>query len=160
MYGLDQFDKIYTYNKAEERNALPYVFLTSFLSRATKKGFDYEILEDRDNTNNVKGNTEHRMTVNIEELLWAPDIDHEAAEALQMKTNKVEDTKDDKITLDRYFIKLRLGVEKLDDKILEHFHYKYHRMLYDLGLMMIKIYQRLKIINIKNSNLKSQSSNN
>ena len=47
---------------------------------------------------------------------------------LQKKTHKLEDSKDDKLALDKYFIKRELGVDKLDDDILDRYHYKYSRI--------------------------------
>jgi len=69
-----------------------------------------------------------RLNWRIKELIHARDIDHSEAMVLQQKTHKLEDSKDDKLALDKYFIKRELGVDKLDDDILERYHYKYSRI--------------------------------
>lgn len=40
IIDINDFDEIYIYNKTEEINSEAGVFLKSFLSRATKKGYD------------------------------------------------------------------------------------------------------------------------
>ena len=47
---------------------------------------------------------------------------------LQQKTHNFEDSKGDKLALDKYSIKREPGVDKLDDDILETYHYKYSRI--------------------------------
>ena len=103
---------------------------------ADRKGMDYEILENItcEASTNID-NKEHRIHWRIDELLKAADITHEESDELQMKTNRLEDTKDDKLKLDRYFIKLKLGVDTLDEMILSNFQYKYYMIQYFLGLI-------------------------
>jgi hypothetical protein len=125
-YNLDSYDEIYIYNKTEEENSSRNRFLMTFLAMADKKGFQYELLDDEDNS---ALNQEHRLNWRIEELLQSKDISNQEAQALQMKTNKLEDTKDDKLKLDRHFIKFKLGVDTLDEDILKAYHYKYHHIM-------------------------------
>ena len=131
VYIVDDYDQIYIYNKAEERNSHSDVFLTTFLAMADQKGFEYEIeAPRRDERSNTMDNKAHRINWKIEELLSAKDISHEEAEVLQMKTNRLEDTQDEKIQLDRYYIELKLGVDSLDEGILKHFQYGLHTIVF------------------------------
>ena len=136
VYIVDDYDQIYIYNKAEERNSHSDVFLTTFLAMADQKGFEYEIeAPHRDERSNTMDNKAHRINWKIEELLSAKDISHEEAEVLQMKANRLEDTQDEKIQLDRYYIELKLGVDSLDEGILKHFQYGLHTIMYFSGLI-------------------------
>ena len=58
----------------------------------------------------------------------APDITAEEAEVLRDKTNRLEDTTEDKLKLNRYYHCLELGVHTLDRQILEDYHFKYRRI--------------------------------
>jgi hypothetical protein len=127
-YTMDDYDENYIYNKAEDMNSSFDCFLTTFISRAIKKGFTYEFILDTNTLDHERKNMTARLNWRIEELLHARDIDHSEAMVLQQKTHKLEDSKDDKLALDKYFIKRELGVDKLDDDILERYHYKYSRI--------------------------------
>ena len=111
------------------------MFLTSFLSRAEKKGYKYNIILDEDEVNNLHDNQGHRMNWKISELLSAQDFDGGKITQLQDKINKLEDTKAEKIAVEKFFIKLRLGVDKLNAEILQAYHYKYQRLTYFLSLL-------------------------
>ena len=129
LYQLDKYDETYIYNKAEEMNSQREVFLSQFLSLALKKHYKVELLDDIDKYDDYIKNTEHRSNWRIDELLSVPDISNKEAQILQDKTNKLLDTKDDKLKLDRYYIRLKLGVDTVDETILKDYHYKYHRIL-------------------------------
>ena len=73
-YEVDGFDEIYFYNRAEAANSDDNTFLTAFLSRAHQKGYTYEMLQNQDEENQMRINTQHRENCKIEELLSAPDI--------------------------------------------------------------------------------------
>ena len=96
IYEVDGFDESYFYNRAEAANSDDNTFLTAFLSRAHQKGYTYELLQNQDEENQMRINTEHRENCKIEELLSAPDITKEEADILKEKTNRREDTKADK----------------------------------------------------------------
>jgi hypothetical protein len=53
-YTLDDYDENYIYNKAEDMNSSDDCFLTSFISRALKKGYTYEFMVDNDTLNHEK----------------------------------------------------------------------------------------------------------
>ena len=76
----------------------------------------------------MRSNADHRANTRIEELLNAPDITAEEAEVLRDKTNRLEDTTEDKLKLNRYYHCLELGVHTLDRQILEDYHFKYRRI--------------------------------
>ena len=102
-YTLDDYDENYIYNKAEDMNSSFDCFLTTFISRAIKKGFTYEFILDTNTLDHERKNMTARLNWRIEELLHARDIDHSEAMVLQQKTHKLEDSKDDKLALDKYF---------------------------------------------------------
>jgi hypothetical protein len=124
-YVLDSYDENYIYNKVEEKNAQREVFLKTFLAMAESKGFQYEFLSygEKESTN---GNQEHRINRKVHEVLAAPDITPEEADLLRQKTNRLEDNKDDRLKLDRHFIKLQLGLDTLDEHVLTAYQYKTH----------------------------------
>ena len=134
-YDIDTFDEIYIYNRTENDSSKNYLFLTSFLSRVEKKGYKYNIIPDKDEVNNLHDNQGHRMNWKISELLSAEDFDGGKITQLQDKINKLEDTKAEKIAVEKFFIKLRLGVDKLNTEILQAYHYKYQRLTYFLSLL-------------------------
>ena len=134
-YEVDGFDEIYFYNRAEAANSDDNTFLTAFLSKAHQRGYTYEFLQIQDEDNQMRINTEHREHCKIEELLSAPDITKEEADILKEKTNRREDTKADKLKLNRFFTCKKLGVDTLDQEILEDHHHKYHRITNFLALL-------------------------
>ena len=95
-------------NKAEELNSEQDVSLSAFLSRALQKCIEFEISTTTTNLNYTRINTSHRISNKIDELLPSRDTTHQEAELLQMKVTKLEDSKDDKLMLDRYSIKYGL----------------------------------------------------
>ena len=134
IVDLDIFDEIYIFNKTEDDNSKPSLFLKSFLARAYKKGFMVELMPDADTTNE-RNNIHHKQSFAIEEILTTADIKSDEADELLKKTCIFEDTKDDKLKLDRYFIKRTLGVDALDKDILQNFHFKYETITNFCGLI-------------------------
>ena len=45
---------------------------------------------------------------------------------MQQKTNWLEDSKDDRLKLDRHFIKLHLGLDAVDEHVLTAYQYRMH----------------------------------
>ena len=76
-----------------------------------------------------------RENCKIEELLSALDITKEEADVLKEKTNRRGDTKADKSKLSRFYTCKKLGVDTLDQEILEDQHNKYHRITNFLALL-------------------------
>jgi hypothetical protein len=85
------------------------------------KGYDVSFLEDEDNTNKGKFN---KININKEDIMKTKDVPKkEFIECLKNQQRNMA-SMEDKLIVERYMLKLDLGVDKLTDELIEKYYGK------------------------------------
>ena len=93
---------------------LQYMFCNAQLQLPPAAQYSYNIIHDTYEVNNLHDNQGHRINWKITELLNAEDLNSGEIAHIQDTIHNLEDTKAEKIAAGKFFIKLRLGVDKLN----------------------------------------------
>jgi len=128
----DPYDSLYIFNKLEELNKNKFQFLTIFKKIALMKGFEFEIIEKKDNAEKCTLKPDANIINEI--ILKTDDINFYEYELLLKKQKKDHATEDEKYKIGKFCTKEKLGVDILDIDILNIYNKKGYINNY-LGLL-------------------------
>lgn len=135
--GLKPYDVNYIYNKLEHLNANKYSFLPYLMRLMTNKGHIVKINniteEEREEEKFLKTNLieqglieeeEEETGGNSKEILDADDIDDETYDKLMKKQKASIATEDEKLLIKKHSYKKKLGVDRLNDALMDKYIFK------------------------------------
>lgn len=117
---IDFFDELFIFNKVEELNKTKYYFLYLFDKIARKKGFKIKYIDKikEDNINDLD------PKIMINKILETQDITELEYQNLLKKQFNNNASEEEKYLIDRHHFCKVLGVEKLNEQIMEKYYKK------------------------------------
>lgn len=120
-YDLTLYSKIMIHNIVEKMNKGTYYFVPHLIKLLSDKGHTYEFLKDDSPKKEI-----NKGIVMKQEILLADDIDRGTYHTLEQKTITNKATREDKMKMEKYMLKINWKVNEITEDFMEKFYGKTH----------------------------------
>ncbi len=132
MYTFDLYAQILVHNETENANKTRNLFVPYFIKLLTNKGHTFEHIEIK-----KKKNAYNKDSLTKDEILNTKDIDQDTFHELLSKQMNNQATKQDKLEIERYVIKIDWKIDEITNDFLSKFYGKTY-VLYNLRFLLDK----------------------